>query len=56
MAKEGDFDLVVILFLLGLYFVLNYATTKCVSELVYGIILLGYYVRFRLARRKRSSN
>ena len=52
MTKEGDFDPVVLLLLFGLYFVLKYATTQSVSELVYGIILLGYHIRFKIARRK----
>jgi hypothetical protein len=52
MTKEGNFDPVVLLFLFGLYFVLKYATTQSVTELIYGIVLLIYDVRFHIARRK----
>ena len=52
MTKEGNLDPVILLLLFGLYFVLKYATTQSVTELIYGIILLIYHIRFKMARRK----
>lgn len=55
MTKEGNFDPVVLLLLFGLYFVLKYATTQSITELIYGIVLLIYHIRFQIARRKARS-
>lgn len=55
MTKEGNLDPVVLLLLFGLYFVLKYATSQCVTELIYGIILLIYHIRFKIARIKARS-
>ena len=52
MTDKGKFDPAVLLLLFGLYFVLKYPTTKEATELLYGIILIGYHIRFRISSKK----
>lgn len=52
MAKGNSFDPVVLLLFIGIYFVLSYIDTKIIPELIYGSILLIYYFKYLLIKKK----
>jgi len=45
MTKENNFDPVVLLLLFGLYFIMSFISEKNIPELLYGIVLIFYYVK-----------
>lgn len=52
MAKDNGLNLVLLLLLFGMYFIMSYISTKNIPELVYGIILIIYHVKFRVLQKK----
>ena len=57
MNKELGFDPVVLLLLFGVYFVLDYYTSKFIPELLYGFSLIFYYFKCIIIRKKyRAKN
>ncbi len=52
MTKENNLNLVVLLLLFGMYFIMSYLSSKNIPELVYGIILIIYHVRFKILHKK----
>ena len=54
MTSETNFNGVVLLLLFGIYFVLSFINTKNIPDLIYGVILIIYYVKFRIIQKKCS--
>lgn len=52
MQNELGFDPAVLLLLLGMYFVVNYNTSKSILELLYGLTIVCYYFKYIYIRRK----
>lgn len=52
MKEELGFDPVVLLLLFGIYFVLDYYTSKFIPELLYGFSLIFYYFKCIIIRKK----
>ena len=52
MVKGNSFDPVVLLFLFGLYFVIDFFTAKDMFGLLYGLILIFYYFKCRIIEKK----
>ena len=52
MKEELGFDPVVLLLLFGVYFVLDYYTSRFIPELLYGFSLIFYYFKCIIIRRR----
>ena len=52
MTKNGGLDPVVLLMLFGIYFVLKYISAKEFTDLLYGIVLIMYHIRFAILKKK----
>ena len=52
MQTNSDFDFVVLLLLVGIYFIFEFFSTKQITDLLYGIILVIYYIKFRFLNKK----
>ena len=52
MAKDNGLNLVLLLLLFGMYFIMSYISTKNIPDLVYGIILIIYHVKFIVLQKK----
>lgn len=50
--EKSNFDPVVLLMLFGIYFVINYLVIFNLIELLYGIILIIYYIKCKIVQKK----
>lgn len=51
MLNKNGFNYVVLLLLVGIYFILNYFAQKQLTDLIYGIILVIYHIKFRFLNK-----
>lgn len=52
MLDKDGLNFVVLLLLVGIYFILKYYTEKQLTDLIYGIILIVYYIKFKFLTKK----
>ena len=54
MMNETKLNGVVLLLLFGIYFTIGFINTGNIPELIYGIILIIYYIRLKYIQKKCS--
>lgn len=50
--EKNNFDPVVLLMLFGIYFILDFMSGKNIPQLLYGIALIVYYIRYKIIKNK----
>ena len=53
MKEELEFDLVVLLLLFGVYFVIEFYSTRFIPELLYGFSLIFYFFKCTIIRKRK---
>ena len=54
MQNRNSLNFVVLLLLVGIYFILKYFSEKQLTDLIYGIILVIYHVRLKFIYKSAS--
>lgn len=53
MFEKNHFNPAVLLLIFGLYFILDFVSTKCIPNLLYGLFLVSCYIRIIFLYKKR---